>query len=1396
MGGESFSWRSSLLRLFGCALLILATCGANAQVTTYHYDNARTGTTLTETALNTSNVNSSSFGKLYSFAADGQIYAQPLYMSGVNMGARGTHNVVYIATENNSVYAYDADTPGNPLWHVNLGPAMPASVCCALRDLYPNIGITSTPVIDPDTGAIYVVAESYESGVTYFRIHALSLATGADIVAPAIIQGSVPGAADDASGGMLAFNAINHWQRPGLLLANGNIFIAFGSHQDTDPYHGWVFAYSAATLAQTGIFCVSPNSGESGIWQGGVGLTADSAGSVYMETGNGDFDLNTGGQDYGDSIIKLTLGTNGLVMDDYFTPSTQQDDNVHDWDLGSSGIMLIPGTTLGVAGAKDGKLYVFDTGNLGKYNASGDRIFQEWQATYAYSGTAAGGFWGGNYIWYNNTLFGYGERDVLKAFTFNGVNFNTAPVAQGTIAPISGISNDPSISISANGTTAGSAVLWASFSASGVANGSLQPGIFYAFDVANPSRMLWSSNQNRARDGMGSWAKWVPPIVVNGKVYLATFDNAVHVYGLIPPTSSGGTLTGTGTSLATNANLTTEGVTDWIHWGESPATRKTGTTSVLSDFTPVGAGPAVAYNNDLRPLSWSNGTPTAAATANTNGVYVNAVNNGFQFTAPADTNQRTLIVHVGGYKTSGTLTAHLSDGSAADFTDTTTLATGQYDRNYTLTYSAASAGQYLTVHWIAASGTGNVALSGAALSAASTNLAIFAGTPQSTAVGTAFGTALQAQIKDSSNNPVSGVTVTFSAPTTGASAAFSGQSTATAVTNASGIATAPTLTANSTAGNYNVTASAPGAAANVSYNLTNTAASSNTASISSGSLQSATINTAFPDTLQVVVKNSSNTPVSGVSVTFTAPASGASASFSGSATVVTNVSGIATSPKLTANGTAGSYNVVATTAGVAATTSFSLTNIATSSTGSASLNGTGDSATTTTSLTTEGAVDWAHWGEASLNRKSGVTAQLGAYTIVGSGTATRYSNDLRALSWTDGTPTATGSNNDGLYLSGTNNGFSITAPAGILPRTLVVHVGGWNSSGKLTAHLSDGSTSDFVDTTPLATGQFDRNYVLTYQAGSTAQTLTVKWVMAAGTGNVTINGAALTQQAQVVANAGSGQSTTTNSAFATPLQAKVTNSGGMAQSGVSVTFSTPTSGASATFASGNTATVVTDVNGLATAPQLTANGTAGSYSVSAAASGITAPASFSLTNTAPVVTVGTLTGSNASASSVNLTTAGLLDWVHWGESPLNRKASVATQITGYQSVGSGTAVIYTNDLRTAAWSDGTPTAYVTGNHDGVYISNIGNGFSITAPAGTTQHTLTVYVGGWNSGGKLTAHLSDGSAADFTDTSATVSGQYDRNYTLTYTASGNATLTVTWVMTSGTGNVTLSGAAFQ
>jgi len=376
-----------------------------------------------------------------------------------------------------------------------------------------------------------------------------------------------------------------------------------------------------------------------------------------------------------------------------------------------------------------------------------------------------------------------------------------------------------------------------------------------------------------------------------------------------------------------------------------------------------------------------------------------------------------------------------------------------------------------------------------------------------------FTTALQATVKDSGGNPVSGVAVTFTAPGTGPSGLFGGSLTANVVTNGSGIAVAPTLTANSQAGGYTMTASVGGVATLASFSLTNTAGSAASIVTSGGTPQSTTINTVFTTALQATVKDSGGNPVSGVAVTFTAPGSGPSGLFGASLTanVVTNASGIATAPTLTASSQTGGYPVTASVSGVATLASFSLTNTGGGGGGTGgSLAGSVDTSSTLVNLTTEGSVDWVHWGDASLTRKAGVTAQLSSYTVVGSGNGSTYGDDPRFMSWTDGTPTASSTNNrNGVYINVIEQWFSFTAPADTTVRTLVAHLGGWSSGGTFTAHLSDGSAVDFTDTPSMVPGQYDRNYTLTYKANSAGQTLTLTWKMITGNGNVTLNAAAL-----------------------------------------------------------------------------------------------------------------------------------------------------------------------------------------------------------------------------------------------------------------------------------------------
>lgn len=1488
-----------------CLCAFAASLSAGVQVLTQHNDNNRTGANTSETQLNTSNVNVNAFGKLFSRAVDGQIYAQPLYVPNVRIPTQGTHNVVYIATEHNSVYAFDADIPAAspPLWQVSLGTSVLSSNFGIGGDLIPEFGITGTPAINAQTGTLYVVAETYENGAAVDRLHALDITTGAEkFGGPVVIQGSVLGTGTDSVGGTVTFNPMMHWQRPGLVLANGNVYIGYGSHQDTPPYHGWIFAYNATSMQRVAVHCVSPDDAKGGVWQGGVGIAADASGSLYIQSGQGKFDINTGGRDYGSSVVKYNAT---LTPVDYFAPSNAADLDVPDIDFGASGPILIPGTSLGVGGGKDGKIFLWNTGNLTHFNTP-DQVLQEWQGTNSLLTTGDGGYFGGH-VFYKNTLYTWGRRDTLKAFTFNGSTFNTTPT-QGPFTVPDGYSNEPAISLSANGNAAGSAILWASYSNNGNADGHAVPANFHAFDAANVTHELWNSNQNQARDNAGSWAKWNSPMIANGRVYLPTFDGLFNVYGLLTH-ANGGSLAGSVDTSTAAENLSQEGGLDWIHWGDASVNRKAGVTAQLSTYNAGGTS-VQTYSGDPRAVSWTGGTPTASSTNNTNGVSVTGVGHGFTFTAPADTSARTLTVHGGGVNSGGTLTAHLSDGSAPDFVDVASTTSGQYDRNYEITYTAATSGQTLTVSWSMSSGTGSVRLSAADLNAWSGNFNLSAtgGTPQSTRVNTAFPTALQATVRDVNNNPVSGIPVTFTAPGSGPSGTFGGQLTASGITNSSGVATAPSYTANTIAGGYTVTATAPGQSTLAAFSLTNNPGTAVNVAASSGTPQSRSVNTGY-GAMQALVTDSFGNAVSGVTVTFTAPGSGASGTFSGSAsgTDVTDGGGLAIAPAFTANGSAGAYSVTGTVPGGTTHATFSLTNTAAGVSGS--LSGAGNSNTTAVNLTSEGTSDWVHWGDASLNRKSGVAAQISNYTVIGINPVGNYTSDSRLMSWTDGTPTASSSNNsNGVSVSEVGNGFLITAPASSTLRTLNLHVGGFVSGGTLTAHLSDGSAVDFTDVTTPPVGSYDRNYTLTYKAASAGQNLTITWVMTSGGGgNVHLNAVALTggsagapsitatagtpqsatiganfatalqatvkdasnnpmsgvtvtftapssgasgkfgasltgtgvtngsgvanaptftannttgsytvtatapgvsatanfalanntgSAASIAASAGTPQSTTVNTNFATALQATVQDAGGNAVAGVTVTFTAPSSGASGKFGASLTGTGVTNSSGVATAPTFTANTNAGSYTVAATAPGVATGANFSLSNTA-AGSSGSLSGSSTSVTTaVNLTTEGTADWVHWGDASLNRKSGVAAQLSNYTAVGTSNVSQYGNDLRPMSWTDGTPTASSSANSNGLFIGVVGSYFSFTAPADTSTRTLIVHVGGYASSGKLTATLSDGSDAPFTDTTAVNGGQYDRNYTLVYSAgSSGQSLTVTWTLASGA-NVTLNGAALN
>ena len=578
-----------------------------------------------------------------------------------------------------------------------------------------------------------------------------------------------------------------------------------------------------------------------------------------------------------------------------------------------------------------------------------------------------------------------------------------------------------------------------------------------------------------------------------------------------PVVTSTGNLSGSGNSSSANVNLTSEGAVDWEHWGDTTINRKATSVQQLSSYRVVGNGTVLTYSNDPRTVTWSNGSPTATSSANGKGIYISGFGQGFSFTAPADSTSRTLVVHVGGWYSGGTLTAHLSDNSAPDFTDSTVAVMGQYDRNYTLTFQAAGPGQTLSVAWVMTSGvsSGNVTLSAA--SAVGWSASASSGTPQTTIINSVFAAPLQVTVTGVGGVPVSGASVTFTAPASGPAASFGGQLATTVVTNTSGAATAPALTANSLVGSYSVVANLTGIDTPVTFSLNNLPGPPAAVTAIAGTPQSAMIGAAFSTPLQALVKDSVGDPLANVSVTFAAPGSGPSASFgtSTAVTAATNVNGIVTAPNLIANAQSGSYSVTAGVAG-ASEAVFALTNLPSTTGAQGVLSGSTDSATAAVNLTTEGSTDWVHWGDGTLNRKSGGLPMISTYTLIGSGSPLGYSNDPRPVSWTDGSPlkNSTG-NRAGLYINSRGNGFAFTVPADTTLRKLVVHVGGWLSAGTLTAHLSDGSAPDFINSTSTANGQYDRNYTLVYKAASTGKTLQIRWINSANGGNVTISAAAL-----------------------------------------------------------------------------------------------------------------------------------------------------------------------------------------------------------------------------------------------------------------------------------------------
>jgi hypothetical protein len=811
-------WRTLACGVLGSWLAATSLWG-QVSVLTGRNDVSRDGLYSSETYLTTSNVNSATFGNLFSYPVDGYVSAQPLYVPGVNIN--GTiHNVVYVATEHDSVFAFDADNPGNetPLWQVSVIPAGMQTVSshitgCTGTNGFTEVGILGTPVIDPSSNTLYVVAKANvpNTDTTSFWLNALDITSGAEkFGAPIEIEASV-----SSINGTINFNPLSQLQRPALLLSNGTLFIGFGSNGCDLHDHGWLMAYNDSTLQQVGVFNASPDvSAGDAIWMSGSGPAADANGYIYLVTANGDFDVNTGGSDYGDSVVKLQLGSGGLTVADYFTPFDQENMEANDLDLGSGGVMLLPSPQGGtypdlmVVAGKTGTIYVIDRDNLGQYDVDGDNDDQIPQyipdATLQEYGTPT--YW-------NNTVYFSAHNDFLKGFSLSNGLLSTTPAESATSYVVNGVPV-----VSANGTNSGTGIVWIVRQTSGHGQTLDAYNATAAGGILNE---LYDTSQNSTRDNLGPTGHFISPVIDNGKVYIGT-QTQLMVYGLLPAFSvtagngqSGTVATTLPLALSVEAadsylQQPISGVTVTFsdggkHGTFNPATATTNSSGIATtQYTlPTTAGSITISATNLKYVSASF---TETATAGPPNVLTD-VSGGFQSATVGTTLAAPLVVKLKdsyGNGVPGVPVAFTDNGANGTFnppSPVTTSSSGEATVNYTVPTKAQS----ITITPSYGTLTGNFSEKSVAGAAAS--VSTVSGNNQVGAPGTQLPIALVAGVKDQYGNPVSGVTVTFAA------AAGGSFSTTTPVTNNKGQATV-TYTLPNVAGAVDVTATVGGFTAN------------------------------------------------------------------------------------------------------------------------------------------------------------------------------------------------------------------------------------------------------------------------------------------------------------------------------------------------------------------------------------------------------------------------------------------------------------------------------------------------------------------------------------------------------------------------------------------------------
>ena len=608
-----FTIHTLLLAVFcGFAPTLFAQNPTAVPVLTWRYDLTHAGQNTRETALSPANVNSGSFGKLFSLPVDSTVYAQPLYVPGIRMSDGQVHNVLFVATVNDSIYAFDADSNGganaNPIWHISLLTSAYGAASGAVAvpwqdngspDVAPTVGITGTPAIDIATNTMFVVGSTKENGAYFSRLHAINIITGKEQPnSPVNITATVAGTGNGSSGGQLAFSALWENQRPALDFYNGYVYIGYSSHGDNGPWHGWLFAYNAATLQQTTALCLSPNGVGAGVWAAGAGLPIDttiSGGRMYIVTGNGTRSATppfSSSSSYGESVVAFSLANGKITPVDIFTPFNYQILNDHDWDQGSGGLLMTPDQPgshphMLITSGKEGRILVLNRDQLGGYVAGGSYSTNALQDITGVVPQAKG-FWSTPAYW-NGNVYMWAENNVPMLFKLNGGVMDAQPDSQ---SPITSAFPDPTFSVSSDGTQNG--IAWAVRSDQFNTKG---PGVLYAWDANNLTSTIYESDSNPSRDNVGPANKFSIPVVTNGKVYVAA-QKEVDVYGLLngEPTAAAPSISPNGGAFSTGQSVTISSTTP----------------SAAIFYTLDGSTPTPSSNEYVGPITISTDTTLKA----------------------------------------------------------------------------------------------------------------------------------------------------------------------------------------------------------------------------------------------------------------------------------------------------------------------------------------------------------------------------------------------------------------------------------------------------------------------------------------------------------------------------------------------------------------------------------------------------------------------------------------------------------------------------------------------------------------------------------------------------------------------------------------------------------------